>query len=98
MSQGPNMKRFICHRMAVEIVPPGSGVESVQNVVSTLTNKKGLVDVCRSATKWCEEAIAAVKSSPDNPYGDDDEAIAAELVRQIEEKKRNQLRQRMASK
>jgi hypothetical protein len=40
--------------------------------------------VAREATAWVEQALAAVKSARDNPYGDDDEAIAGEILRQVE--------------
>jgi hypothetical protein len=33
-----------------------------------------------------EQAIAVVKTAPDNPFGDD-EAIAGEILRRVDEKK-----------
>lgn len=38
----------------------------------------------REASAWVEQQIKAVKLAPDNPYGDDDERIAEEILRGIE--------------
>ena len=42
----------------------------------------------RQATAWVEEVIAVVKTAPDSPYGEDDELIAGEILRQLEVKQR----------
>lgn len=33
-----------------------------------------------------QEALRIFKTAPDNPFGDDDEAIAGELLQKIEER------------
>jgi hypothetical protein len=43
--------------------------------------------VAREAEAWVEQALAAVKAAPGNPYGNDDEAIAGEILSQIEARK-----------
>lgn len=70
--------------MALDAVPPGGGVK---NVLAFLTDKTAIIDGAKKATAWVEEAIAVVKTAKDNPWGNDDEAIAGEILRQIEEKK-----------
>jgi hypothetical protein len=86
MPQGHNVKKLICHKMALLMIPSGAGfLEGLQ----ALTTPGNVGKLAREATAWVEQAIAVVKSAPDNPYGNDDEAIAGEVLRQIEEKKRN---------
>jgi len=83
MSQGPNVKKLIIHRMAMVIVPSDGGVI---NVIEVFKDADRLTRTAREATAWVKEAIAAVKAARDNPYGDDDEAIAGEILRQIKKK------------
>jgi hypothetical protein len=45
--------------------------------------------VAREATAWVEQALTAVKTAPDNPHGDTDEAIAEEILRGIEARQRH---------
>jgi hypothetical protein len=85
--QGPNVKKLICHKISLDAVPPGGGFQSA---IEFLSDKDRIVSSARSATQWVETALAAVKAAPGNPYGDDDEAIAGEILRQIEEKKTQQ--------
>lgn len=82
---GTNVKRLIIERMSTVAVQGGDG--SIGAVVAFLTSPVGLGPAAREATAWVATAIAAVKAAPDNPYGDDDEAIAGEILRQIEAKR-----------
>ncbi len=82
--QGPNLRKFICHKMSLLLVPPGGGLASALTAMATPGR---LLAASREATAWGEAAIAAVKSTPNNPYGDDDEAIAGEILRQVAAKK-----------
>ena len=87
--QGPNVKKLISQRIASLAIPantPAGG--GLAAGIAAITTPGRLVDLARQATKEIEDAIAAVKAAPDNPYGTDDEAIAAEILRQVEEKKR----------
>lgn len=81
MTQGPNVKKLICRKMAHLMVPDGAGFA---DGIRELAEQGNVGRRAQQATAWAEEAIAAVKAAPDNPYGDDDEAIAGEIVRQIE--------------
>jgi hypothetical protein len=83
-SQGPNVKQLISHRFAVLSVPPGGGIGSA---LAVLTNPVKLKSTMLQATQEIIEALDLVKTSPDNPWGNDDEAIAAELLRRIKQRK-----------
>jgi hypothetical protein len=87
MKQGPNVRKLIVTRMSVLIVPAGSGKKSFSVAVEALRKEGNLLRICREATAWVEEALAVVKSAPDNPHGNDDEAIAAAILQKIEETK-----------
>lgn len=80
---GPNVKRLIAHRISTQAVPPGGGVSDALRAIVT-PGKLGAL--AKEATTWVEDALAVVKSAPDNPFGDNDEAIAAELLRRIDER------------
>jgi hypothetical protein len=89
MKQGPNVKKLISQRMATIIIPPGTpNGQGLPLGVQALTNQNRLVEVARQATADIEQSIAAIKAAPDNPWGDDDEAIAGEILRQLEERKK----------
>lgn len=83
--QGPNVKKLIASRMAVIAIPRNGGF---QDGIAFLTNPAAITQAARDATEWVNDAVSAVKQSPNNPFGDDDEAIAGEVLRQIEEKRR----------
>ena len=83
--QGPNVKKLICHKMALLMVPNGAGCADGLRELAAPGN---IGKRAHEATEWVEQAIAVVKTAPDNPYRDADEAIAGEILRQIEEKKR----------
>lgn len=77
---GPNVKRLIAHKMAADAIPAGSGMAAG---LRFLSSAESIRNGCRAATAWVQDAIAAVKAAPDNPHGNDDEAIAAEILRRI---------------
>jgi hypothetical protein len=78
---GPNVKKLIAHKMSLDAIPPGGGI--ADGVSFLLSGKLG--ESAKAASEWVRRAIATVKAAPDNPFGDDDEAIAAELLRRIDE-------------
>ena len=84
--QGPNVRKLICHKMALIMIPPGTK-DGLATGIKALSSAKGLGDAAREATAWVFEAIDVVKTAPDNPFADD-EAIAGEILRGIEERKR----------
>jgi hypothetical protein len=89
MKQGPNVKKLICHKMAL-IIAPSHVSGGVPAVVDAIAKPGNLEAVARAATAWVEQVINLVKTAPHNSYGDDDEAIAGEILslRQIEERNR----------
>lgn len=84
MTQGPNVKRLIVEKMSTDMVAAG---ENFSGILGILQKPGSIGDAARKATEWVEVAISAVKSAPNNPYGDDDEAIAAVILKGIEDRK-----------
>ncbi|KKL17574.1 hypothetical protein LCGC14_2484200 [marine sediment metagenome] len=82
MQQGPNVKKLIIRKMSKDMVPDGGGLPDALVALATPGN---LSKVAGEATKWVEAAIAVVKTAPDNPYGDDDEAIAEAVLKGLGE-------------
>lgn len=90
MKQGPNVRKLIAKRVSVLAIPSSlSTRDAFEAGFSFLIDKNKIIDATRKATTEIEQAIAAVKSAPDNQLGDDDEAIAGEILRQIDERDRN---------
>ena len=83
--QGPNVKKLIVRKMSTDAIPPGGGLAAG---IKFLSSKENIVAGAKAATQWVEAAIAAVKSAPDNPFGNDDEAIAAEILHRLEKQDR----------
>ena len=79
---GPNVRRLMILVMARQAIPPGGGIAEGVEAILHLDRH------ARAALEWIEDALYAIKSAPDNPYGEDDEVIVADLLRQIEEKNR----------
>lgn len=80
---GPNMKRFLAVKVSRDAIPDGGGFA---DGIEFLLNPGRMADVSRKALEWCDQCIAAVKSAPDNPYGDDEEVIAGVILAQLEAK------------
>jgi hypothetical protein len=82
---GPNVKKLIFHKMSQEAIPKGGGVA---DGLKFLMDKERIQKSLREAAKWIEEAILSVRSAAEpNPLkAADDETIAAEILRRIEEK------------
>jgi hypothetical protein len=81
---GPNLKKLMIHFMAVDAVPPGGGLQSA---VDLIMSPNGLRDSAMRSLAQALAAIDAMRAAPDNPYGNDEEIIAGEFVKQIEERK-----------
>jgi len=85
---GPNMRRFIAHKSALIMIPPGC--KDPLSVVDVILSKDGIAKAAREATAWCFAAVDAVKAAPDNPHGDDDEVIAGVILAGIDARKAEQ--------
>jgi len=78
---GKNVKRLLVLKVSRDAIPTGGGFAAG---IEFLLNKERMIDVNRKAIAWIEEALAAVKATPDNPYGDDDELIAQAILNKLE--------------
>lgn len=80
---GPNAKKLLAHFIAREAVPSDGGLADGLNfLVDTDRRRQGI----ERAMANLGAALAAVKTAPDNPYGNDDEAIAAAILEHVERK------------
>ena len=86
---GPNVKKLIAHTMALDAVPTGGGITSV---VRFLSNPEKIKTSAKKAVLWVDMAIKVVRQAKEpNPWKtSDDEAIAGEILRLIEVRKREQ--------
>lgn len=87
MALGPNIKKLIIHRMSLEAIPAGSGLEAG---VKFLSDPKKIMAATTVSIRWVEHAIKMVRLAMEpNPWKEaSDEAIAGELLRLIEERKK----------
>lgn len=76
----PNIKRLLAYKVSRDAIPAGGGLAAG---LDFLMNTERIVEVSRNALAWIDAAIAVVKTAPDNPYGDDDEAIAGAILDQL---------------
>jgi hypothetical protein len=82
---GKNVTRLILQFVPREAIPPGGGLADALLFFQDAEHRKQVLD---NAEALAMRAIELIKSAPDNPYGDDDETIAAEILRQIQERKK----------
>jgi len=66
--------------MGNEAIPPGGGLAAG---LKFLSDPVALRAGAKAAQEWVREAIAVVRTAPDNPLGSDEE-ICGELLRRIE--------------
>jgi hypothetical protein len=90
MTYGPNVRKLLAEFIAREAIPPGGGFYSG---ITFFTDEKRRQKVLEDAEFKMNGAIKAVKAAFDNPYGNDDEAIAEAILKQIQEY-RNEIRRR----
>jgi hypothetical protein len=81
---GPNAKKLLAHFAALEAVPRGGGLADGLNFLADPDRRRRGFE---RAMANLDAALEAVKSAPDNPYGDDDEAIAAAVLERVEAKR-----------
>lgn len=84
---GPNVKKLIAHKMSLDAVPRGGGFN---DALGFLSDKDNITDGARRAKQWVQLAIVTLRQAAEpNPWKDaDDEAIAGEFLRKIEERQR----------
>lgn len=78
---GPNAKRLLMLFMAKEVIPPGGDIVDGFHFFMNAEHRKQVTD---RAWSNFNDAIHAVRMAPDNPYGDDDEAISAAILSRID--------------
>ncbi len=85
MALGPNVRKLVALKMAIEAVPPGGSLESV---LEFLTRDGALPAAYVRARKFAELAIATVRGAcGPNPWsGRSDEEIAGMLIEKIAER------------
>jgi hypothetical protein len=85
MIDGPAVRRLTVHKMALDAIPAGGGFAAGLRFLSSATR---ITEGAGRARIWVAEAIKAVRAAGDpNPFRDaDDETIAAEILRQLDER------------
>lgn len=81
----PNVTRLIYYRMAALAIPPGGGVF---DAVAILANKDAARGAEELAREWVAAALVAVRhaAEPNSWKDSDDECIAGELLRRIDDR------------
>ena len=83
--QGPNLRRLIVERTSqILLSGPGGGIGGV---IAAIMKTGNLVAAVREATAWVMLAIEAVRQAPDSTWTDE-EVIAGEILRRIEENRK----------
>lgn len=87
MSIGPNVRKLWATKIANAAIPAGGGLA---DGVKFLSDKKALVSGAKAAADWTKNAIAAIRNAGEpNPWKDaDDEAIAGEILRRLDARKK----------
>lgn len=80
---GPNVIQLIVHKMCVDTIPPDGGVAGLLNLIRS---KEQIRDAVKKAAAWVFTVIDLVKAAPDGSQFGDDEAIASEILRQVDER------------
>jgi hypothetical protein len=82
---GPNVKQLIAMRASVLAIPSGT-TNPLAAGLGTLLDPAKMKAHLAAAQGEILAAVDAVKAAPDNRWGDDDEAIAGELLRRARER------------
>lgn len=91
-----NVRKLILHKISLDAIPAGGGVDAGMRF---LLDKERMAKSARDAEQWVKVALLALRQAADpNSWRDKtDEEIAGELLRQIDERKRQE-RQEKESK
>lgn len=80
-----NIRRLIVAR-AVELLTPRGG--RLADLHTGLLVPSRISSAAREAAEWVKGEFAAAKATPGNHRGDDDEAIAGEILRRLQQRAR----------
>lgn len=81
---GPNVTKLIIKFIAHHAVPINGGIADGIEFIRNAERRKAVLE---SAESDAIRSIQLIKNSPDNPFGNDDEKIAEELLKQIASRK-----------
>ncbi len=84
---GPNAKKVLSRFIAREAVPPGGGLENVHRFFTDAEHMHRVLEV---AMENFDAYVDLIRQAPDNPYGDDEENIAAGILAILEGNDGNQ--------
>lgn len=80
---GPNAQKLLIRFISREAIPPGGSIADGAKFLMDEVHRKA---VYARARQNMETAFTAVRAAPDNPHGDDEEAIAAAILAMLEER------------
>ncbi len=82
----PNIKKLIIYKMSLDAIPKGGGVK---DGFMFLSSKELIAKSAKESSEWVKTAISVVRQAQEpNPFKNaDDETIAGEILRKIEERK-----------
>jgi hypothetical protein len=87
-AHGPNVRKLIVRKMAALIAPVGMPPREARAAMEgAMGGAADVGSVAREATAWVEARLAEAKALPDNPHGDDDEAIAGAILGEVERRR-----------
>ena len=83
---GSHIKKLIAHKMSFDAIPPDGGFA---DGVDFILDEERFKATARVATEWVQAAIRVLREAKEpNPWKDlDDEAIAGDILRRVEEKR-----------
>ena len=80
---GPNVQKLLMRFIAREAVPPGGGLAAGAKFFLDEDYRRKAMERARENM---QTAFEAVRAAPDNPHGDDEEAIAGAILSMLAEK------------
>lgn len=80
---GPNAQKLLLLFMSREAIPPGGDIANGARFFLDEGHRRKVVERARENM---QTAFEAVRAAPDNPYGDDVEAIAGAILAAVDEK------------
>jgi len=84
MKHGPNVNKLIIERLSCLAIPRDGGLA---DGIKLFTEAGLLPKLLKQAEADIMHCLAVAKTANPNPYGNDDEAIAAEILRTIQQRK-----------
>lgn len=92
MRFGPCVRRLVCAKLAA-LMQAAAGDQGYRSPSSSFwhgtrrVSDKEVHEMTAEAWRQVEQAIAAVNAVPDNPYGGDEEKIAAAILERLAQRK-----------